>query len=316
MRVLLVEDEHTVMMVYKEYIESFGHEVITAVDGETAVELFDPISVDLVFMDYRLPGIDGFEATRRLREIYHEEWFPIIFITAAVDEEHLAQGLQAGGDDYLYKPVTPIVLESKLNAIARIVKMQKDLLTTSKKMEQLSYLDSLTHIFNRRGFDRAVTREWKRMLRDGSTLSFLMIDLDFFKNYNDNYGHQAGDNCLINISSAVEDELCRPADIIARYGGEEFAVLLPDTDGNGAKSVAERLVNTVRKMEIPHVDSAAADYVTISVGVSASDDNRSGTIEKLIKSADEALYEVKINGRNHCRLSSDLDSTTDFSGDE
>lgn len=308
MRVLLVEDDHTVMMVAKHYIETFGHEVVTAPDGETALEIFDPGIIDLIFMDYLLPGIDGFEATRRLRRIYPDKWFPIIFITAANDDEHLAQGLEAGGDDYLYKPVTPIVLESKLKAIARIVKMQKDLLVTNKKMEQLSYLDGLTHIFNRRGFDRAITSEWNRMLRDGNTLAFMMIDLDFFKNFNDQYGHQAGDDCLKNIASLLEEELYRPADIVARYGGEEFAVVLPGTDRTGAMLVAERLVETVIAMKIPHAESAVSDWVTISVGVATSNDNSSNNIEKLIKSADGALYDAKTGGRNRCRLAVELKS--------
>jgi diguanylate cyclase (GGDEF)-like protein len=295
---MLVEDDHNVMMVTKHYIESFGHEVIAAADGETAVKLFDPATIDLILMDFILPGMDGSEATRQLRETYPDEWFPVIFITAATEDEHLAKGLDAGGDDYLFKPVSPIVLESKLKAMARIVKMQKDIIAVSKQMEQLSYLDGLTHIFNRRGFDRAVTSEWKRMLRDKNTLTFMMIDLDFFKNYNDHYGHQAGDDCLIKVAAALEGELYRPADIVARYGGEEFAVLLPGTESIGALQVAERFVEAVRAMKIPHADSAVSDCVTVSVGVATSDDKTNNSMEKLIKSADAALYEAKTGGRN------------------
>ncbi len=300
MRVMLVEDDHNVMMVTKHYIESFGHEVITAPDGETAVKLFDPATVDLILMDFILPGIDGSEATRQLRHAYPDQWFPVIFITAATEDEHLAKGLDAGGDDYLYKPVSPVVLESKLKAMARIVKMQKDIIAVSKQMEQLSYLDGLTHIFNRRGFDRAVTSEWKRMLRDGNTLTFMMIDLDYFKNYNDHYGHQAGDDCLIKVAAALEGELYRPADIVARYGGEEFAVLLPGTETIGAMQVAERFVEAVSAMKIPHADSAVSDCVTVSIGVATSD-KTNDSMEKLIKSADAALYEAKTGGRNRCK---------------
>ena len=301
MRVMLVEDDHNVMMVTKHYIESFGHEVVSAPDGETAVKLFDPATIDLILMDFILPGIDGSEATRQLRQTYPDIWFPVIFITAATEDEHLAKGLDAGGDDYLYKPVSPVVLESKLKAMSRIVKMQKDIVAVSKQMEQLSYLDGLTHIFNRRGFDRAVSSEWKRMLRDKNTLTFMMIDLDFFKNYNDHYGHQAGDDCLIKVSAALEGELFRPADIVARYGGEEFAVLLPGTETVGAMQVAERFVEAVSAIKIPHADSAVSDYVTVSVGVATSNDESHNSIEKLIKSADAALYDAKTSGRNRCK---------------
>lgn len=298
MRVLLVEDDRAVMMVTKAYIESFGHEVVFAMDGESALKLFDPNNIDLVLMDYILPGIDGFETTSNLRKTYPDQWFPIIFLTSAKNDEHLALGLEAGGDDYLYKPVTPVVLESKIKAISRIVDMQKDLLSANKKMEQLSYLDGLTHIFNRRGFDRAITSEWKRMTRDGNSLSFLMIDVDFFKKYNDHYGHQAGDDCLKTIAAALEKELYRPADIVARYGGEEFAVLLPGTDLSGAREVAKRFVQNICAMKIPHIESDISEFVTISVGIATSDKYENKTVEQLIKSADEALYSAKSNGRN------------------
>ena len=124
MKVMLVEDDRAVMMVTTAYIKSFGHEVVQATTGEAALELFDPSEISLVLMDYNLPGIDGVETTRKLRKIYPDKWFPIIFLTSANDEKHLVLGLEAGADDYLHKPVTPIVLESKITAIARIVKMQ------------------------------------------------------------------------------------------------------------------------------------------------------------------------------------------------
>jgi diguanylate cyclase (GGDEF)-like protein len=139
------------------------------------------------------------------------------------------------------------------------------------------------------------------MLRDKNTLTFMMIDLDFFKNYNDHYGHQAGDDCLIKVSSAIEGELFRPADVVARYGGEEFAVLLPGTETVGAMQVAERFVETVSALKIPHADSAVSDYVTVSVGVATSNDESHNSTEKLIKSADAALYDAKTSGRNRCK---------------
>ncbi|PCJ45988.1 MAG: diguanylate cyclase response regulator [Gammaproteobacteria bacterium] len=301
MKVMLVEDDRAVMMVTTAYIKSFGHDVVEAISGEIALELFDLNTIDLVLMDFLLPGIDGVETTRRLRSIYQDEWFPIIFLTSANDDKHLAQGIEAGADDYLHKPITPIVLESKITAIARLVKMQKDLLHASRKMEKLSYLDGLTHIYNRRGFDRAINSEWKRMMRDKNSLAFLMIDVDYFKKFNDHYGHQAGDECLKTIATALEDNLLRPADLVARYGGEEFAVLLPATDDIGALQVAIKLVSAIAQLKIAHSESDVANTVTISIGVAVTSSFDGLTQEDLIKSADEYLYKAKSSGRNqHC----------------
>ncbi|MCP4271338.1 MAG: diguanylate cyclase [Gammaproteobacteria bacterium] len=298
MRVMLVEDDRAVMMVTSSYIESFGFEVIPAYDGETAVELFDPNTIDIVFMDYILPGIDGFETTRQLRETHSDEWFPIIFLTSSKGDEHLANGLAAGGDDYLYKPVSPVVLESKIKAMARIVKMQKDLLMANKKMERLSFLDGLTEVYNRRGFDRSLGNEWRRMRRDENTLSLLMIDVDYFKKFNDLYGHQAGDDCLKAIATTLDKNTFRPADIVARYGGEEFAVLLPGTDANGAKQTADRLVKSIEAENIEHKDSETSPYVTISIGIAESGKRGNNNTKKLIKAADKGLYMAKSQGKN------------------
>ncbi len=298
MKVLIVEDDRAVMMLTSAYIRSFGHEIETAVSGEEALEKFDPNHIDMVLMDYMLPGINGFETTMRLREIYEDEWFPIIFLTSAHEDEHLSQGLAAGGDDYLYKPVTPVVLEAKLKAMQRIVSMQQELLSVNKQLEQLSVMDGLTQIYNRRGFDRAMESEWKRMQRDKNQLTLLLIDVDYFKKFNDHYGHQAGDDCLIQIAKALDEQLYRPADITARYGGEEFAVLLPGTDTAGAEEVAKRILQVVHAMAIPHEKSDVADHVTISIGVASSDQNLNDSIENLIKSTDKTLYQAKRDGRN------------------
>ena len=297
MKVLIVEDDRAVMMLTSAYIRSFGHEVEQAMSGEEAIEKFDPNHIDLIIMDYMLPGINGFETTIKLRETYEDEWFPILFLTSAHDDEHLSQGLAAGGDDYLYKPVTPVVLEAKLKAMQRIVTMQQELLDANKQLEQLSFLDGLTQIYNRRGFDRAIKSEWKRMKRDKNQLTLLMMDVDYFKKFNDHYGHQAGDDCLKQIATAIEGELFRPADITARYGGEEFAVLLPGTDTVGAIEVAKRVIKAVRKLAIPHDQSEVADHVTMSIGLASSTETIDD-IKELIEAADQTLYRAKQDGRN------------------
>ena len=298
MRVLIVEDDRSVMMLNCAYIKSFGHEVVSAEDGETALKLFDPNTIDVVLMDYMLPGIDGVETTRRLRDTYEDKWFPIIFVTSANEDEHLAKGLAAGGDDYLHKPISSVVLEAKLKAMQRMVNMQQEIIAVSKRMEQLSLLDGLTQIFNRRSFDRSIESEWQRMRRDKNDLALIMIDVDFFKKYNDHYGHQAGDECLKKIAKTIEGLLLRPADIAARYGGEEFAILLPGTDLDGATYVAERVIMAIHDMNLPHAKSDVSDRVSLSLGMAVSSRDKNNSIYKLIKSADEALYHAKVSGRN------------------
>ena len=304
MRVLLVEDDRAVMMVTTKYIESFGHEVVPAMDAETALEIFNKDEMDLVFMDYVLPGMNGIEATKELRKRFPDDWFPIIFLTSANDEKNLADGLGAGGDDYLHKPVTPIVLEAKIKAMERIVSMQKQLLAANQQMEQLSFMDGLTHILNRRGFDKAITKEWCRMTRESTELCLLLIDVDQFKLYNDNYGHQAGDECLRTVACALEEQIYRPGDLVARYGGEEFVVLLANTDLQGAEIVADRLNHSIESLALTHEFSSVASHVTISSGLASSKLKSVESIEQLIKKADEALYEAKEQGRNRYIIAS------------
>lgn len=298
MRVMIVEDDRAVLMLTSAYVRSFGHEVESAESGEQAIEQFDPNHIDLILMDYMLPGIDGVQTTSRLREIYHDEWFPILFLTSASDDENLSRGLAAGGDDYLTKPVSAVVLEAKLKAMQRIVNMQKELLGMNKRLEQLSYMDGLTQIFNRRSFDRSIESEWKRMSRDQNELALIMLDVDYFKRFNDSYGHQAGDDCLKSVASVLENHLSRPADIVARYGGEEFAILLPGTGRTGAEKVCERLLVSIRELAIPHKDSEVASVVTISLGIATSAASDVDSAEALIKAADAALYQAKEAGRN------------------
>jgi len=298
MRVLLVEDDPSVMMITTKHIESLGYEVVQTYDGESALKTFNPESMDLIFMDYMLPGISGFETTRLLRRFFSDKWFPIIFLTSSSGDNHLAEGLAAGGDDYLHKPVSSLVLEAKIKAFSRIVKIQQDLINANRKMEQLSFLDGLTEVYNRRGFNRALGREWRRMKRDNNNLSLLMIDVDFFKKYNDHYGHLAGDQCLKCIAFALDENVYRPADTVARYGGEEFAILLPDTGQKGATLIASRLLKAVEGIKQEHIHSEVSDCTTISIGVATSGKKVNNSIKKLINAADNGLYKAKSSGRN------------------
>ena len=164
-------------------------------------------------------------------------------------------------------------------------------------MRQLVFIDGLTGVPNRRRFDEKLAEEWKRTRRNGSPLSLAIIDVDFFKRYNDHHGHQAGDTCLRRVAQALAVTLTRPADMLARYGGEEFACILPETGSEGAFDVAKKLEACVRAERIPHGDSTVDDNVTVSVGVAMRDGNGDDTIAQLLADADRQLYRAKAEGR-------------------
>ncbi|PCJ47759.1 MAG: diguanylate cyclase response regulator [Moraxellaceae bacterium] len=316
MKVLVVEDNKTVSMIASRIINSMGHEAILATDGEQALALFKGDRYDLVLMDVELPGLDGFETTRRIRQLAPDSWFPIIFISGNTEDTYLATGIEAGGDDYLSKPVKPVVLKAKINAMARIAQMQEQLSATNKNLEvaneelqRLSCLDGLTSVVNRRGFDKQFKVEWGRCLRESTPLSVMMIDIDQFKGFNDNYGHLAGDDCLRIVAQTLGNQLLRPGDLIARYGGEEFAVLLPLTDLKGAQDVVDNMFDALNKANVPYPDSTVCDRVTISIGVFcttqlALDFDKTDKL-MLVQHADEALYVAKHSGRNQAVIYSD-----------
>jgi diguanylate cyclase (GGDEF)-like protein len=212
-------------------------------------------------------------------------------------------GIEAGGDDYLTKPINPIILQAKLDAIQRIAATYRSLDETNQKLARLSTEDSLTGIANRRRFDEVLEREWRRMRRASNSLALVMIDVDFFKSYNDNYGHQAGDGVLKKVAALFSKHLKRPGDIVARYGGEEFAMILPDTQLRGAVHIAEHMRKAVEKLKIEHSYSQAASFLTISAGIAAVVPYKNG-LGDLIKKADENLYLAKQQGRNRLHADS------------
>lgn len=308
MKVLVIEDSKPNSLIICAVIRGMKHEPIPVASGEDAIEIFQKQSFDLILMDVEMPGIDGFETTRRLRSLMGDLWIPIIFLSANDDESHIAEGINAGGDDYLTKPVKPIIVQSKIRAMARISGMRNELSKANEKLyhaneelERLSYLDGLTGVMNRRGFEKNYLMEWRRSQRENTPLGVLMIDIDEFKKYNDGYGHLNGDDCLKKVAETLNNTVRRPGDIVARYGGEEFIILLPNTDLEGAHYVASHLVENVRALKIAHLYATHNHMVTISVGISGTELlTKPFSDEILLESADKALYAAKDSGRNKC----------------
>lgn len=189
--------------------------------------------------------------------------------------------------------------QKKLEAeIAEKKKAEEKLKAVNKKLKDMSFLDGLTEIPNRRRFDDVLIKEWNRALRQGEYLAVLMLDIDFFKGFNDTYGHLAGDDCLKRIATVLSNNLNRASDFVARYGGEEFVVILPYTKEDEAVMIAENLRSKIEAEKIEHEDSAVSDYVTVSVGVAVVKVEEGLLAEEVVDFADQALYRAKNNGRN------------------
>ncbi len=304
MNVLVVEDSRAIRDLVIAYIEEVGHKAVGAEDGHDALEIFSHEKFDLVMMDVEMPGIDGLETTRRIRARLGDQWIPIVFLSSNFSGSHFVEGINAGGDAYLGKPVNGPVLQSMVRAMGRIANMQEQLSRANRELERLSQVDALTNLMNRRGFYLNLGREFGRSAREHSPLSLIMLDVDSFKPYNDNYGHLRGDSCLKMIAKAIQSAILRPADIVARYGGEEFVILLPNTETSGAIQVAERVRKAVESENLEHQFSPVASYVTVSLGVATKTTSETSP-EDLIGLADKRLYIAKDSGRNRYVAESD-----------
>lgn len=305
MKILVVEDTRSSLAVLTELLQRRRATVIPAENGANALAAFTRERPDLVLLDVVLPDIDGYEVARRIRSQERSgHWTPIIFLSGQTQDADLEKGIAAGGDDYLFKPVSEVVLGAKIGAMQRIVQMRESLVALAKQLDQanqelksLSSRDGLTGIANRRAFDETLEREWQRALRTGSELAMLLCDVDHFKRFNDSYGHQAGDECLRRVAAALRDSVARGTDAVARYGGEEFGIILADTGIGGALIVAEKIRHAVHLLAIPH-QASATGTLTLSIGIACFVPTPQQKPEALLQAADRALYSAKHNGRD------------------
>ncbi len=304
MNILLVDDTRTEQNIMTVRLNEMGHDVMCCSNGQEAVELYCEYDFDLVLMDVIMPVMDGYEAARQIRK-EDDDWVPIIFLSGRTEPNDVAAGIEAGGDDYLTKPVDEIILAAKMAAMQRIAAMRHRLITVSNDLEKanselqkLANADGLTGLANRRIIDEYLEKETARAVRSDHPISVIMIDIDNFKLYNDNYGHLAGDSCLKKVSKVLKNTVRRPEDLVGRYGGEEFCVILPSTDMNGAGFVAERIRSEVENLEIPHAKNSASTFVTLSLGIASRIPGSKATATKLLSDADKALYIAKTAGKN------------------
>lgn len=314
MKTLVIEDSKSTLKLLCEYIRKMRFTPIPAETGAIGIDLFLKERPDLVLLDIIMPDLDGFEVAKQIRQMESPgEWTPIIFLSSLNKDKDIEDGIAAGGDDYLLKPVSEVVLGAKMRAMQRIIQMRQSLLVLTRKLDsanqelkRLTSLDGLTGIANRRHFDEVLEREWRRAMRQGDELSILMCDIDFFKLYNDTYGHQAGDECLCKVAGALTSTMDRGGDLLARYGGEEFVAVLPGTSLSGASHVAAQMRKAVNELKLEHASSPYG-HVSVSFGVASAVAMPETDPQNIVGAADRALYRAKNAGRNRVFQTTSLD---------
>jgi diguanylate cyclase (GGDEF)-like protein len=283
--ILIVDDSRLNLLIMKDILQE-DYNVLCATSGKHALAIAMLESIDLFILDVIMPGIDGYEVCSKLKEN-----IPVIFVSAMEEEEEETKGLQIGAIDYITKPISPSIIKARVKNHLEL-KKYRDIL------EKMTLIDGLTGVANRRYFDEFLDKEWRRALRNGEDISVILIDVDYFKRYNDYYGHLAGDDCLRQIGAVLKGSVKRAGDLVARYGGEEFAVILPATHRRGALVIAEKLRKDVEALKIAHFMSEVGEHVTISSGIATLTPSQEHNPSMLIKCADDALYQAKATGRN------------------
>lgn len=292
--ILIVDDEKSNRRILKNLLQEQA-KIIFAKNGHQAIELANKHRPDLILMDVLMPEFSGFDVIDVLKNNNQTMHIAVIFITGLTNSDDEAQGFSLGCCDYIYKPF-------KSNVVIARVMMHLELIRQRKILNDIAHVDALTGVSNRRKMDEVLADEILANNRNKTTLVIAMLDIDFFKPYNDNYGHGAGDIALRQVGDILRDSCKRPRDFVARYGGEEFVVVLPDSTLEGASLVLEGIIESIREKEITHQYSDVASVLTISIGAIVLDDCPNCNVDNVLKKADQLLYQAKGNGRNQLMI--------------
>lgn len=302
MRVLVADDDLGSRLVAQSAVQARGHECVLAADGNEAWELIAQFRPDVVVTDRDMPGMDGLTLCRRIREISRDGYTYVILLTSLDLPEEVTAGMQAGADDYLTKPLDPFALQTRLMAAARVTRLHAELAEARTALVQQAHTDPLTGLRNRLGLAADLEQVHHLSERYGHNYCIAMCDLDFFKSYNDAYGHLGGDQALRTVAAILREQV-RKGDRVYRYGGEEFLVLLPQQNLDTATAAMERVRAQLEALAIPHAGAGPKAVLTMSAGLAASHSPGRIRSSELLAAADTALYEAKRAGRNRVALS-------------
>jgi diguanylate cyclase (GGDEF)-like protein len=307
MRILIAEDQPTAALLLRHNLEKMGHEAVVAPDGEVAWQIVRKGGTPLLISDWTMPHLDGLELCRRIRATKCDLYTYIILLTSRDRKEDKLEGLRAGADDFLIKPPDQEELAIRLQISERILAVHEQLASQNERLSELATTDELTGLKNRRRFREDLEMFALLAARQRTPLSLVMLDVDHFKQYNDTFGHPAGDEILRAVAAVLREGV-RQHDVVARFGGEEFAVLLPGTDAVPAARLADRLRSAIER------GAGVPRAVTASFGVATSAPETLGAA-KLVDQADDALYRAKRSGRNCvCHFCDAIEGMTDTQG--
>ncbi|BAY63424.1 response regulator receiver modulated diguanylate cyclase [Calothrix brevissima NIES-22] len=324
--ILVADDDKTMRVLLRKAMEQEGYRVVEVNDGQQCLDAYDTIKPDIVLLDAVMPVMDGFTCCRQLLKIARNnlisalasfdtdsalnntvisklwERTPILMITCLDDEESVNRAFEAGAMDYITKPIHWAVLRQRLRRLLQQAQVYKQLEAANQALQHIANVDGLTGLANRRRFDDYLNTQWINLAQEEAPLSLILCDIDFFKFYNDKYGHPAGDVCLQKVGQVLSHTAQKNQDLVARYGGEEFAVIMPNTHAVGAVHVAAAMQAGVRDLKIVHDGSEVSEYVTLSMGVATMIPTWESSPSDLIVKADKALYQAKAEGRDRIIL--------------
>jgi len=294
-RILIVDDSRLIAHVAKTILTKQGHEVILAQDGLAGLQAAKSEHPDLILLDLIMPVMDGYQVCQGLKEEDSTKEIPIIMLTSKAEPADKVKGLELGALDYVVKPFDEGELIARVNIQLRLKQLYEALQEKNRQLRELANRDGLTGLYNHRYFHEQLSKDFLRAKRYHESLSCILLDIDYFKKFNDTYGHQTGDIVLSTLGQVIRDSI-RDSDFAARYGGEEFALVLYHADRPTAINVAERLRQMVEHCEVRDKDHVL--HVTISLGVATFPHEQISNPKQIVECADKALYKAKENGRN------------------
>ncbi|MDB9524419.1 diguanylate cyclase [Oscillatoria sp. CS-180] len=296
--VLVVDDDNDSRSFLNIALQAGAFQVLEAATGMGGLSIVMNEVVDIVLLDAVLPDIDGFRCCEIMHQRLRDRCPPVLMITALSDEISVEKAFEAQATDFITKPVHLSVLLHRIKRVLQERQLLRELELANSYLQHISSTDELTGLSNRRFFQANLNKEWKRLVREQTPLGVLLCDLDYFKQYNDAYGHLEGDRCLKQFAAILRSSVERSTDLVARYGGEEFILLLPNTSLEGLKVIDQRIRAQLTRQAIPHYQSPISQIVTYSSGGTAVIPQISRDPTDLIEEADKALYEAKDLGRN------------------